>query len=205
MSAAGFTQADLDEGWQLLRDASSVRYARTRPEASASVVGAVDAWENYWYPIVDATLRRRFPELHGQVFLNLSQESGPPVLVSVRILLDRLTELDKATDKQSKDARAVLKDRGLTKAVLDEVKGLLDEAATAGDSTEVPVADEAAAEQERAETAMWDWYREWSQIARAAVKDGRLLVQLGLINTGRPRRAAEEPEPAGPEPVGPED
>ena len=52
------------------------------------------------------------------------------------------------------------------------MKGYLDEAATAGDPTELPPTEELAAEHERAETAMWEWYREWAQIARAAVKTG---------------------------------
>lgn len=43
---------------------------------------------------------------------------------------------------------------------------------------------------------MWDWYREWSQIARAAVKDGRLLIQLGLLSTGRSKRGADDEDDA---------
>ena len=26
----------------------------------------VDEWENDWYPLIDATLRRRFPEIHKE-------------------------------------------------------------------------------------------------------------------------------------------
>lgn len=201
MAPAGFTQADVDEGWKLLQAASGNRYTRVAPETSPKVVADVDAWENYWYPLIDATLRRRFPEIHQQVFLNLSQESGPPVLISVRVLVDRVVALEKAADRQSKEARALLKERGLTKAALDEVRGLLEQAATIGDFSDLPDLGEVAAEQERAETAMWEWYREWSQIARLSVKDGRLLQQLGLGTAGRPRKRgeADDVEP-GPEP-----
>jgi hypothetical protein len=43
-------------------------------------------------------------------------------------------------------------------------------------------------EQTVAENAMWDWYLEWAQIARAIVHDWRLLRQLGFLE----RRSSSE-------------
>jgi hypothetical protein len=202
MRAAGFSQEDLDEGWKLLREASAVRYARTPTLATPRVVSDVDAWENYWFPIIDATLRRRSPAVHERVFLNLKQESGAAVLVSVRVLLDRLDELRKAKDEESKTARAVLETRGLDAAALDEVRGYLDQAATFDAPDPDADAEEAAEAQAAAEEAMWAWYREWSQIARTVVTDGRALVALGLITVGRPR-GGEEPSDEPNEPAVP--
>ena len=38
---------------------------------------------------------------------------------------------------------------------------------------------------------MWDWYLEWSQIARIAIKSRPLLRLLGFLKTGR--GSSEEP------------
>jgi hypothetical protein len=47
-------------------------------------------------------------------------------------------------------------------------------------------------EQTLAENAMWDWYLEWAQIARATLHDRRLLRQLGFLER---RGGAEGGEP----------
>lgn len=111
MAAYGLTQAGIDEGWDLRKATSRVRGSRQNEyTASPTVVANADAWENHWFPIIDASLARRFPEIHATVFNNLSQTEGPPVLLGISLLLERLVELEKATDKTSKDARALLKD-----------------------------------------------------------------------------------------------
>ncbi len=192
MNTYGMVNADIEEGWTLLRAVTTVRGSRM-PEVSASptVVANVDAWENRWYPVISATLERRHPEVHARLFNNLSQTEGPPVLLGVQLLIDRLAELDKATDKDSKAARAVLKERGVTKAVLDEAKAYLTEATIPAEPTVAP-AEEVNAAIEEAETALWGWYLEWSQIARVAVKDGRLLALMGFGASGGRRRGGEE-------------
>jgi len=50
---------------------------------------------------------------------------------------------------------------------------------------------------ENAETALWDYYVEWSQLARMAVKDPRLLKLMGF------RGGANDAEDAEPEPPAP--
>lgn len=194
MATRGLTQEDIDEGWDLLKATSRVRASR-QPDLSASptIVAKVDAWENLWFPVVDATLERRFPQIHKTVFNNLSQTEGPPVLLSVSLLLDRLAELEKASDKDSKDARALLKVRGVTKAVLDEAKAYLAEAEVPAEPTVTPQ-EEVDAAVEQAEAQLWAYYLEWSKIARVAVKDGRLLAQLGFGAASRKRKKGDEDE-----------
>lgn len=186
----GFNQEALDEGWRLLNECGKVRGLRpdTVEAVEPKIVAKIDAWENEYFPVAEATLRRNFPDVHKRVFLNLSQTSGPPVVVGVKLFVDRVLDLEKATDKQSKDARALLKDRGIDKAAIDEAKALLIEAGTPLDAP-APVLEDFALELETAQQAMWDWYLEWAQIARVAVQDGRHLIQLFGS-----RRVAEAPE-----------
>ena len=59
-------------------------------------------------------------------------------------------------------------------------RGLTDE-----DSSEPVVDPEARA---TAEAHLWAWYLEWSGIARATVKDRRVLAALGLRPRGRKKK-----------------
>ena len=120
------------------------------------------------------------------------------MLLGISLLIERLAELDKATDQTSKDARALLTSRGVTDAVLNQAKGYLTEATIPAEETVTP-AEEINAAIEEAETALWAWYLEWSKIARVAVKDGRLLARLGF--GGRGRGGKEEEEEAETTPV----
>lgn len=198
----GFGQHVLDEGWTLVRAAATARGAKTAPvTADPTIVAKVDEWENQYFPIAEATLRRHYPAIYQSVFLNLSQTTGPEVLVGVQLLVDRLGALDKAGDKESKAARELLKQRGITKGVMDEAKALLAEASVVGASEETDEEEHATAI-DSAEQELWSWYLEWSQIARATIKDGRLLQLLGFGRRGGGAREAvgeedaEEPSPA---------
>jgi len=113
------------EGWALLRSTALIRFDAVRPEAPTSAVEEVDAWENRWFPVIDATLRRSFPDVHAKVLLNLSQTDGPPVILSVATLLERLDALRAATDPVSKAATEKLEIRGVTQAVLDQVRSVI--------------------------------------------------------------------------------
>ena len=69
-------------------------------------------------------------------------------------------------------------------------------------------AEDAKAELMRAESTLWGWYLEWSQVARTAIKQRALLRQLGFL-TSRGGAAEEEDEvPSAPlarspaEPIG---
>ena len=155
----------------------------------------VDAWENRWFPIVDATLARRFPAVHARVFLNLARTGGPRVLITVGLMLDRLHALAAAADDESQAAWALLTRRGLTAAVLEEAHTALAETMRLPDQPAVPVAG-VEATVARAEGELWGWYLEWSQIARVAVKDRRLLAQLGFALAPPGRRRSQPSEGA---------
>ena len=188
----GLRQRDIDEAWGLMQRAVGCEIddpaQAEEPLAlnAAEALQRLDAWENLWFPIARATLERRFPEAAEQLFAQLRQTSGHQgVILTVSIFLDRLEALLGA----DAGAAQVLAERGLVQGALAEAKALLailtsvGSAAGAGDPAQRARADEA-------EQALWGWYREWSTVARTAIREPRRLRKRGLKPIGRPRKAA---------------
>jgi hypothetical protein len=129
MAGYGFSDADLQEGWTLLQSVSRVKLDGSPSRASTDTLDKLDAWENRWFPVAIATLERRFPAVHAQVFRNLSQTSGPAVAVSVRTFIERYDAMVSGTGAYGAEgaaAKPVLEARGLTNAVLNEARALLE-------------------------------------------------------------------------------
>lgn len=190
MVKAGFTQADLDEGWTLFRRAAGDRLAvRTDgSEPDPKIVAQLDEFENRFFPIVRATLHRRWPAFEAEVFLNLEQTTGPAVAVTVLTLLDRVAKLEGAG---ADEARAVLAQRGFNAEAIADATGLLTEMGSlAAPLTFDPELDRE--QREAAEADAWAWYLEWSEIAQANIKNGKLLQRLGYNSGGRPRKVEGE-------------
>jgi hypothetical protein len=203
----GFRQVDLDEGWKLF-----VGVARTKLDAPPEVVEvdpdallALDEWENKWFPVAKATLKRRAPKAHGWVFRNLSQTEGLAVIVSVGTFVERYEELDKQEElgDEGKEARKILEFRGLTKETVGIAKALLKKLRKVDGP--LPDLEQAAADDislAEAEEALWDWYLEWSKIARTAITQRSLLRLLGFLQTsanGKDEAVEEEDEGEEPE------
>lgn len=202
--AHGFSDEDLAEGWRLLQ-----RVTRTRlgflvqlGTADAGLITKIDEWENQWFPIADATLKRRFPGVHAWMFRNLTQTEGPAVLVSVGTFVERWDSLSKSNDKggpeaDGDEAKKILIKRGLTKAVIEQARQLIATASKLeepGENAGSPLEEDEDFAQ--AETDLWAWYREWSTIAQSAIKSRRLLKDLGFRQTttkaGQPEEVGEE-------------
>ncbi len=190
LRAHGFGEADYKEGLQLLQAAIGplLDFSVPEPDVEPKVIDLLDEWENKWFPIAQASLARRFPDVHKVVFNNLSQSQGPAVVVSVGTFVRRLDALgvhpDGSPDEGGLAARQLLERRGLTAKELAPVRALLKRAGSLEDAPEPqpPSAPDTAA----AEDALWAWYLEWSTIARNVISDGRLLNQLGFKKGGRP-------------------
>jgi hypothetical protein len=184
LAAHGFTQADWDEGWRLLQAATGewlLREPLARPE-DPTVIDELDAWENRWFPVAEATLRRRLPAVADRVFLNLTQTSGVEVTVSVSTFVERVRQLAKDGDSAGQEARTILNGRGLTDGVLAQAEALLKRFGLVQFSPPAPAAPGAdPARRQAAEDALWGWYREWGTIARNSVQDGNLLRALGFL------------------------
>ena len=199
LAGYGFKQQDRDEGWALINALGKGKLAVLPAEPrDIETLLKLDAWENQWFPIALATFERRFPALSARFFLNLTQTEGPGVAISVRTFVDRYEELGAGSEKFGAEAAKALEllvNRGVTAAVVAEAKTLLT-ALTQVASPEVPPSfEEQEEELAKAEAAMWEWYLEWSQIARVAIKQRGLLKELGFLNT---RKGGEEETEADP-------
>jgi hypothetical protein len=192
----GLTDEVVDEGWALLRGLGHTRLPRqnTRIARSPEIVEAVDTWENRWFPIAQATLRRHEPEVHDFVFEGLSMQRGPEVVISVYLFTSRVRQLERGVDRLGEAAtraRARLEERGLTEEVLAYVEHYLARLGTIADTPEPPEGP-TPEEQKAAEDALWAWYIEWSAIARTVIRNGNMLRALGYGT--RRRRPSEEEE-----------
>ena len=196
LAAHGFSQADWDEGWQLLQAATGRWLLREQPVKAAdpTIVDELDAWENRWFPVAEATLRRRQPEIAEKVFLNLAQTSGVAVTVSVSTFVQRLRQLEKE-GTGGQEALTILRTRGLTDDVLKEAEALMKKFGSVKFSPPTALDPEVElVERQKAEDALWAWYIEWSTIARNAIHNGNVLRALGFLSAPG---AKPDDEPAG--------
>lgn len=223
----GFTEDDLHEGMRLLSDLTGRRLGM-RPGVDPHLLGKIDGWENRWFPIVEVVLRTNYPDVHAVVFRNLTQTSGSDVIVSVPTLLDRLDAIAKPVEEggleRGREARARLEKRGLTEEVVAEARALIARVGTVP-ATRDPLARKTPEAVLEAEERAWNWYLEWSGIARVVLSDRRILRSLGFLRSVRRTDGTEvdvivtdedvdtdtpiptpEPTPVEPEPtlVGPE-
>ena len=137
----GFTDEDLQEGWELLQAFGRVRVDTAVPSADLETVRALDEWENQWFPLVDAALLRRFPAAHAALFLNLHQTAGPEVALLVHLFVDRIDAMSggkSACGAEGVEAVKWLAKRGLKPEVLRQARDLLAELRRVADSA-VPV------------------------------------------------------------------
>lgn len=190
LASRGFTDEDRKEGWVLLDEAAGRNQApwpstATFPTRYKGVVSAVDSFENEWFDVADAALKRQFPAVHAAVFQNLAKTSGSGVLLTVRVFLDRLDSLERDSGEESRKAMSLLEKRGLTGQRRAEARSLLTEVEVAGapddDDKESPEELEAiAAKREAAIKDMWEWYKDWAKTARTVVKNRNFRVMMGL-------------------------
>src|SRR5688572_23477487 len=80
LAAYGFDEQEQEKGWQLLRACGGNRL-NVQPDKAPDpvLVDRVDAWENTWFVVTEATLRHSFPAVADRVFMNLAQTTGPEV------------------------------------------------------------------------------------------------------------------------------
>ncbi|GAB5543295.1 MAG: hypothetical protein SangKO_030550 [Sandaracinaceae bacterium] len=204
----GFDQEELERGWTLLRNLSAGRLNSQPSALDPALMGALDVWENRWFPIAEATLTARAPAARDLVFRNLSRTEGPAVVISVGTFLERLEALPRAAaadgglGEDGESARELLARRGLTEEVVAEARSLLERVGSIEPPEEPEPEDHAA--DEAAEQELWTWYLEWSAIARVAISDRRLLRSLGFLRYKSQASGAED-EDESDDPEDPED
>jgi hypothetical protein len=77
----------------------------------------------------------------------------------------------------------VLAARGLTPAVINGARALLETVGTIAPHDDIASIEQDQEQLAKSETALWAWYLEWSQIARIAVTQRALLKQMGFVVT----------------------
>jgi hypothetical protein len=193
LTAHGFGECDREEGWRLLRNLKDASLDK-RPTASRPLPHLVlDAWENRWFPVIQATLERHYPHVAEYVFLNVRQTRGIQVHFSVGQVVSRLRKLEsEAPVADARAARDLLVRRGLTELVLREIEEQINAAWELPENAPCPGP---AHDGEAAEAALWSWYLEWSRIVRAEVKDRRVLRALGFHAASKAARDSGDSEP----------
>lgn len=183
LTGYGFTAKDLAEGFGRLEALVGTRLDALQVVKDPGVLRALDDFENTWFPVARVTLEARYPEVAAVLFRNLTQQSGPAVMVSVTTFLKRIAQMEKGEGGFGADgaeARAVLVERGLTHDKVEQAQQLVDQLATF--AVEIPLQGASLVEQQEAEERLWAWYLEWSGIARVAIKNGRHLRALGFVS-----------------------
>jgi hypothetical protein len=176
----GFTQRERAEGWQLLQTLGMTDTAREVRHDDEPVLQKLDAWHNQWIRIAKVSLQRGFPRVYDQIIPSVGNVSHASVIV-VPVFLRNFEKLTRAKDTESKAALAKLRQRGLTPERIAEGQQLAAQFMKLNVST-TPAPDlrKRRAAIEQAEAALWDYYLEWSQLARTVIKDVRLLKLLGF-------------------------
>ncbi len=188
----GFTDADRLEGLRLLGALTEGRLGMRGPVTQdPSLLRRLDEWENRWFPITSASLKSRFPEVHEWLFLNLTQQEGAAVVLSVGTFMQRFGKMATEPSLGARGAEAVafLEQRGFNASAVRAATELLTELGSAEPTDVLSEIDPVAAS--AAETAMWQWYLEWGEIARVAVRDRKLLRELGFLNYKAPDETEE--------------
>jgi hypothetical protein len=203
----GFSDDDLEEGWSLMRQLTRGRLDAVDPE-DPRLLTELDGWENHWFPVLSAVLENHFPEIHAMVFNNLAQTSGPEVVVTVGTLIERIERMSAAREEggfgaTGRSARTLLEKRGFTAEEIESARKLIQKIGKIADASELAGDEESVADDDSAETAMWKWYLEWSTIARGAIKNRRLLRNMGFLQQANGSSEEPEPPPAAGDPSAP--
>jgi hypothetical protein len=205
LAARGYTHDDHREGWNLLHAAAGfdapaaapgAALATTLDETVRSAITELDATDEPLLRILRASLGRRFPAQAAFVLDGVESAQGAGAILVVATLLDRLDAL--ATDPARKKTRAadrealdLVTQRGYGPDRLKALRALVKQAQSS--PAALPSAATAASDdpsRAAALVALYAWWKEWSEIARAVIRRRDHLILLGLA-----RRAARTPAP----------
>ena len=190
LTDCGFGASDRARGWELLSALGSTQAVPTTTTITSAPLQALDTWRQQWARIASVSLEQDFPRVYDQIFSGIDKPRQPSFAV-VPILVDRIEKLGRANDATSIAALAKLRKRGLTSERLAQGRQLFVDV----QSTKLPRLPDYDGRRTKihaAETALWDYFVEWGQIARATIKEPRLLELLGY------RGGAADDEPQAP-------
>ena len=202
LATRGYTAARHREGWKLLHAVSGFddsAPALVEDTAVREAIVEIDAWDEPNFRVAHAALALRYPEQDQALFAGgLAPATGVAAVVTVKTFLDRVDALEKEGSKASREAASLLAERGITKEERKRMRALLATAESAANIVGAPMeaADPAARKGEL--VALYAWWVDWSEVARAVVKRRDHLIRLGLAN--RKKKAAAQPPVVAPTP-----
>jgi len=115
--------------------------------------------------------------VYDQIFAGID-DSRKPAFAVVPVFADRIDKLQRANDAMSRAALGKLRRRGLTDERIAEARQAFARFRSA-ESQPLPDLNSRRAKIQAAELALWKYFVEWGQIARAAINEPRLLALLG--------------------------
>jgi len=187
----GYSPEVAAEGVELLKRVTLLSHdSFDLPDTSTNLWKRLDHFESLWFRVSRSSLARRFPVIAAHFFANLAQADGKRTTFGLITFLDRLRALaagEAPFGAEGPQARALLRERGLTDEVEQEGQALIDQLTTAA----ININSDHRTELEAAEAVLWNWYTDWSGIARAVIKSKGQLRALGF-RKARPSSEEEE-------------
>jgi hypothetical protein len=187
MNEHGYTQDDHLEGWRLLFAASGSGSDSLVKAPAAIAIRELDAWDEAGFHKAHAALGRRFPDQAAFVFEDLAPTQGPTAVIGVKKFLDRLDALEKgdgrdATRTVDLEAIAALAKRGFDQAERARLRALVETAQTDPAAAKAPLPTPS---REEDQLALYAWYQEWVEVARAVVtlRSDRILLGIARRKT----------------------
>jgi hypothetical protein len=195
LKAEGFTAAEMDAAWRLLHNICNYQKPADVGAIDYRVRDAIvelDAWDEPNLARISATVARLHPEQYEGVMRNLEATTGVAAVLVVERTLDRLDELEKSADEKLRAVVQTLAARGYTAAERKRLRDLIAVAKSAPALPAVPADPDEARLPDL--LALYRWYRDWSETARAVITRRDWLIRLGLANRRSSKANDQEPQ-----------
>ena len=198
MYSAGYSDEEQRTGWRLLLAATGYSPSPapvTDNSKARAAIAELDAADESLFRRIRAAFGRLHPEQCEFVFAGIGPGQGAAAVVSVSKLLERLDALQNSAERASTReadhaALATLARRGIDEATLNRLRELVVVAQSA-EPVEHPITnDKDSAAREQAQRDLLDWYKDWSETARAVIRRRDYRIMMGLSK----RRQSEEPD-----------
>ena len=204
MHHAGYTSADSEEAWALLKAAGQSKpVVRSTPPAVAALA-ELETWRSVYVPRAQAMLQRLHPAQEAFVFEGLSTGAGTQAVVDLSLFLDRLNALEssperKSTRKADHAALATLGRRGITVQDRKRMRHLIHMIENPQLDAPMPAPPpDTQDERTRALVALHAWVADWSETARGIFKRRDQLIRLGIGKRQKRKSAPITAVPATP-------
>jgi hypothetical protein len=205
LATAGYTNADSERGWALVRGVvlcdpptwgDPALVVTENPVAKA--IAQIDTWRTTGLSIARSALMHLHPEQGAFLLQGLDISNAVESVVTASIFLERLQQLEtgkdrKATRKDDLAALATLAARGLTKAEQKRLGALVKIVET--QAAPVEEVDGPTSEADARLLELRAWLTDWRHVAKIVITRRDLRLNLG-IGKRRTKKTSDVPSPA---------